>query len=421
VKVYDVRAEFQGGFTANRPRTEYIVVHHAAALYSTKNGLDDVRAVANWHIKGNGWSGIGYQECLAEETEGGDIAAYVVSNPLTLRANVAYRNDVIFGISCLTNFEDITKFPDRMPSEKWRAALAERIKAALVLFPNAKIVGHKEITVKGYETACPGSRWLDWKNDLISRVKAPAGPQLEVLAAPRMSRAGFIDVLTRNASPAAPAASALWDILVEEGIDPAVGLAFFKHESTYGKAGVCFNYDTKNWGNVRTAHRADLASGSTMAGGVGPFAMYATWEAGLRDWCLRIKEAYIAQRGLKTVEQITPVYAPSDDGNRPKQYAAAVWAAVESYKLINPSLVIDGLEVDPAFVAAFNNSGAVWRGPAILTPGKPIETAFLYNELLHQLFERSGIRRNQDGSLDWLFQKEVEELKAARLANLQNL
>lgn len=420
MKVFDVRAEFQGGFKTDRPKTEYIAVHHAAALYPTNSGLGDVRAIADWHINGNGWGGIGYQEVLAEEVEGGDIAAYVVSNPRTQRANVAYRNDVLFGICCATNFENTAKFPDKMPSEKWRSALAERVKAALVLFPNAQIMGHKEITVKGYETACPGSRWLDWKGDLQARVDTET-TQLTVLSPPRMSRAGFIQVLERNASPAASVADALYTILKDEGIDPAVGLAFFKHESTYGKAGVCFNYDTKNWGNVRTAHRADLASGSTMAGGVGPFAVYATWEKAVLDWCFRIKEAYILGRGLKTVEQITPIYAPSSDGNRPVAYAAAVWAAVESYKLVAPTLVVDELEIAAPFVDAFIRSGGVWRERGALTPGKPVETAFLYNEQLYQLFERSGLRRNQDGTLDWLHQKEIETLKVNRLAVLQGL
>lgn len=40
----------------------------------------------------------------------------------------------------------------------------------------------------------------------------------------------------------------------------------------------------------------------------------------LRDWCERINERYINQRGLDTVDKAIPVYAPASDGNNERTY-----------------------------------------------------------------------------------------------------
>lgn len=411
MKVFDVISTFQGAYSTLRKKTDYIVVHHAAALYPTNRGIDDVWAIHRYHLS-KGWGGIGYQEVITEEFTGGELAAYLCSNPLSIRANVAYQNERIYGICCATNFE---LFPGGVPDQRWITALAERIRAALRLFPNAVIVGHREITVKGWESACPGSKWFSWKPKLLAEVFKD---QLEVMAAPRMTRNAWDKVLRDNNSPAL---GVDYGIPVRYGIDPAVALAFFAHESTYGKEGICKKYDTKNWGNVRTAHKKELASGSTDAGGRGPFATYATWNAGLEDWCLRIKEAYVGQRKLATVEAITPVYAPSSDGNRPATYADAVRKLVAGYSAIEEVLVISGIAVDPAFIQAFKDSGGEWKARGVLTPGKPIAEAFLYEGLLYQEFERCWIRRNADGSVDWMLHNEIEEFKRLRLEKMQLL
>ncbi|MEM8535056.1 MAG: hypothetical protein AAGF95_29740 [Chloroflexota bacterium] len=48
--VYDVRREFQGTYTQTR-RTTNLLVHHAAGLYPTYHGIDDVRSVARFHVQ----------------------------------------------------------------------------------------------------------------------------------------------------------------------------------------------------------------------------------------------------------------------------------------------------------------------------------------------------------------------------------
>jgi hypothetical protein len=116
-------------------------------------------------------------------------------------------------------------------------------------------------------------------------------------------------------------------------------LAFFAHESSYGTKGICKDYDTKSWGNVRTPHQVGLAAGVVSPPGRGTFAKYLSWESGLRDWCLRITEKYIGQLKADTVEKAIPVYAPSLDGNTPTAYINAVRALVEQWSSEDSALL----------------------------------------------------------------------------------
>lgn len=173
MKVFDVQHEFQGSFTSTRATTKYIVVHHAAALYPTGTGIEDVRAVARYHTRDKGWSGIGYHVCLAEEINGGPVARYNVSDLNLQRAHILNRNHECVGVACLTNFTDL-------PDPKWIDALVVTLRDLKHIYPHATIVGHKEIAVPGGETICPGPRWNDWKPTLLARVAAseePAPPQ----------------------------------------------------------------------------------------------------------------------------------------------------------------------------------------------------------------------------------------------------
>ncbi len=126
---------------------------------------------------------------------------------------------------------------------------------------------------------------------------------------PRISQAQFARVLERFHSPCAPIAAECYAIIRRHGLDPAVALAFFGHESVFGTRGVAV--ETLNWGNVRTAFRAERAAGTHPRN----FVIFRNWQDGIHDWCERINERYINERGLDTVEKAIPVYAPSSDGN----------------------------------------------------------------------------------------------------------
>lgn len=185
MKIFDVQDEFQGSYTARLTNPKFLVVHHAAALYSQATGIEDVRVVARYHTRDRGWPGIGYHWALAEEMQGGEIALYKLSRLDLQRAHVALRNHEGIGISCLTNFD---QHPNGLPGEKWIAALVEALKSLKAIYPNTRIVGHQEVALPGYETACPGRRWRDWRADLIARVEGEAVKTLETFVPPRRYR-----------------------------------------------------------------------------------------------------------------------------------------------------------------------------------------------------------------------------------------
>lgn len=156
---------------------------------------------------------------------------------------------------------------------------------------------------------------------------------------PRIPLATFARVLDAAHSPATPEASACYTAVTAYGLDPAIALAFFRHESSYGTAGIA--RQTKNWGNLRKGqgHQAHNLSG---------WAWYRCWADSVADWAALITGYYIP-RGLTTVEKALPVYAPSSDHNNPHAYADAVCASVASWQALDtrtPMIVIgDGTRV----------------------------------------------------------------------------
>lgn len=131
---------------------------------------------------------MGYHEVLAQETNNGPIAAYIVSRPDTVRAHIAGRNHECFGLCMAANFSRTT------PPQQWLDALALRLVEAKRRWPAAQIVGHRDITLPGYATSCPGDRWAAWRPALLAQVAsmlktpppapAPAGHARYVLVSP---------------------------------------------------------------------------------------------------------------------------------------------------------------------------------------------------------------------------------------------
>lgn len=156
---------------------------------------------------------------------------------------------------------------------------------------------------------------------------------LSLLSPPRISQALFVRILTRNLSPAAPEAHLLYVIPPSHGLDPAIALAFFHHESGYGLHGIALA--TRNWGNLRRGQGRSI-------GMLHNFATYRNWVDSLYDWCLLIKNVYIAQRKLTMVRQVLPIYAPSSDGNAPGRYADSVMADVARWRSEDGMVVESG-------------------------------------------------------------------------------
>lgn len=140
---------------------------------------------------------------------------------------------------------------------------------------------------------------------------------------PRISRETFCRVLREAGSPAAGECEAGYDAVASQGVDPAFALAVFRHESNYGKAGICAKYDTKNPGNTRTSR---TGVGEVIQTERGRFVRYPSWAEGFRDLAFRLVDPSFvyAQRRLQTIAEVIPTWAPAADGNAPESYIGSV-------------------------------------------------------------------------------------------------
>ncbi|MBA2682066.1 MAG: glucosaminidase domain-containing protein [Ktedonobacteraceae bacterium] len=125
-----------------------------------------------------------------------------------------------------------------------------------------------------------------------------------IVGSPSISVVFINRVLSAYHSPAAGRGHALYDDGVHSGIDPAFALAVFLHESTFGTAGVA--RVTRSLGNIVCT----VGYPSCM----GRYRRYPTWEAGFLDFYHLLATVYLP-RGLVTVEQIIPVYAPAAEND----------------------------------------------------------------------------------------------------------
>ncbi len=151
----------------------------------------------------------------------------------------------------------------------------------------------------------------------------PALPATDhtLVAPPSISVRQIDAVLQQYGSPAVGTGQALYDLGVRYGIDPAYALAFFVHESGCGTKGVA--RFTKSLGNIRWTESYDSYEG---------YRAYSSWEAGMEDWYKLITDLYINGWNLRTVDAITPVYAPWGDNNNPDSYADSVKSLVDSWR-----------------------------------------------------------------------------------------
>lgn len=156
---------------------------------------------------------------------------------------------------------------------------------------------------------------------------------------PRITRDRFVQILRDAETEAVHEANDIYDSLVALHVDPTFALAIFKHESTWGRYGICKLYQTSSPGNTRTTRTGvgvildtskELVIPNTQIKippqNRGNYVWYPNWTEGFRDLAFRLVDpTYVyAQRGLVTIGDILPVWAPSSDGNSPTNYINAV-------------------------------------------------------------------------------------------------
>jgi hypothetical protein len=179
----------------------------------------------------------------------------------------------------------------------------------LLPFPNGRSYS---IQVGGSINAIDS--WQNSNGPISPKTPIPThtGPYA-VLGSPSI-RVDFINqVLASYNSPAAGKGQALYDLGVKYGVDPAYALAFFLHESTLGTQGEA--RVTLSLGNIRCVPKQPCRDG---------YSQYGSWEEGFEAWYKLIRNLYVAQWGLVTVDQIIPTYAPASDNNNEKGYIGAL-------------------------------------------------------------------------------------------------
>jgi hypothetical protein len=145
-----------------------------------------------------------------------------------------------------------------------------------------------------------------------------------ILAAPRIGLPAFLNVLQQAGSPAAPDGIAIYNAFVAKGVDPAVGLAIFQHESNYGKSGVAAV--TNSIGNSRYyGDPGGLGITKHSTGTNGSFAAYPNYTVAAEDLARLLSSSlYGTSADHSTVRTFAAKYAPSKDHNNPAGYGASV-------------------------------------------------------------------------------------------------
>jgi hypothetical protein len=126
-----------------------------------------------------------------------------------------------------------------------------------------------------------------------------SGAGYVVTGPPTITAKKIDQVLCAAGSPACGTGATLYQLGIDYGIDPIFALAWFKHESTYGTSGVA--RATLSLGNI------ECSAGYACIDG---FRAYSSWAAGYEDWYRLIKNLYVTQWHLTTVDAILSKYAP---------------------------------------------------------------------------------------------------------------
>ena len=132
-----------GSKTYPKRRSEQItqiVIHHTAA-----SAVQTPQAIANYHVKHNGWPGIAYHYLI---TPGGLI--YKTNNTTSISYHAKGQNTVSLGI-CL-----IGDFSTAPPPEEQLLQMEALVRHIREELPNVrKVIPHEQ--VQGSKTACPGA------------------------------------------------------------------------------------------------------------------------------------------------------------------------------------------------------------------------------------------------------------------------
>jgi hypothetical protein len=146
-----------------------------------------------------------------------------------------------------------------------------------------------------------------------------------IYGTPTCTYASFASHLLSHGSPAAPEAKDCWATFVSLGIDPAVALGFFHHESSCGQMGRA--KITKSWGNIRWLDV--YGSLPYPVANVDGFVGYTSFTEAARHFGEHLKglDGTHSYFGKLTVEAVVPIWAPAPTNNPPRYIEAVIEVA----------------------------------------------------------------------------------------------
>lgn len=167
--------------------------------------------------------------------------------------------------------------------------------------------------------------WENSSGPIADKKPVPThnGPY-SVLGKPTITADFINQVLASYHSPAAGKGQTMYDLGVKYGIDPVYALAFFMHESLFGTTGEA--RATFSLGNLRCIKTRPCIDQNR-----GGYAQMYSWEDGFEQWYKLIRNLYVAQWGLVTVDQIIPTYAPNSDHNNEAGYIAVLKHEIDTW------------------------------------------------------------------------------------------
>ncbi len=187
-----------------------------------------------------------------------------------------------------------------------------------------------DLTARGgqtYAIQVGGDQAGTWQQDhpvavstLTAQLTLQERTPYTVVRTPSLSVAFINQVLATYKSPAKGRGKALYNFGKKSGIDPAIALAFFMHESSFGTQGEATK--SLSLGNIRCIPNYRCADN---------FAQFDTWEDGFKAWYRLIRNLYVVRWELTTVDQIVPRYAPAADHNDVAAYIGALKRALDTW------------------------------------------------------------------------------------------
>lgn len=134
MKICEIDWKWKSGLSS-RAKTNYVVLHHAAAKACSPYQVD------SWH-KTNGWSGIGYHYFVRK-----DGTIYRGRPEWATGAHAQGKNHESIGICAEGNYDEEYIMPDAQ-----KDSIQELLRDIKLRYPNTTVKGHKNVGA----TSCPG-------------------------------------------------------------------------------------------------------------------------------------------------------------------------------------------------------------------------------------------------------------------------